>query len=296
MSGPDRQLLGYAIVAAIVSAGYWTLWIVTESSVALALMLAGHLGAAALTARLVEPRRRPLAVALALVVPVLGPLAAAVSIIIAGRGGDELLRDPHAVASRIDGADIARRLTQSTPLCEALTSSDLEARRQALSKLKRRATAHDITILRWARSQRTGDAAVEVALVFEEIGARFQHEVTTARAATLASPSYESFAAAFRTLSGGIAKGVVDAQLMTRLADEGARHHAAAIALDPIRARELLAARVRLELAMHRPAEALRLLDDVDLAGSTELASLHREAAYGARRFELVPGLSHGRA
>lgn len=298
MSRRDRQLLGFAIVSAIVSAAYWALWIVTASRGALAITLIVHLAAAGLTAGLVERHRRPLAVALGVVVPVLGPLAAAFSTIIAGRGGADLLHDPHATPIRIDGAEIARRLTHSMPVCEALASTDVEARRQALSKLKARGAAEDIAILRWARAQRRGDATVEVALAFEEISSRFEQQATAARALATASPSYATHSAAFLVLSAGIASGVVDGQLVGRVAAEGARHHEAAVALEPIRGRELLVARVRLELTLHRATEALALLadPDLDLSADTELGALYREAAYAARRFELVPEMSRGTA
>jgi len=298
MSPGDRRLLGYAIVAAIVPAAYWALWIVTDSSGVLAITLAVHVTAAGVTTGLVEPRRRSLALALGLVVPVLGPLAAALSTLVSGHGGTDLIHDPHAVPARLDGAEIARRLTQSMPVCEALSSSNVEARRQALSKLRSRAAAEDIAILRWARSQRTGETAVEVALAFEEINSRFEQQAAAARAAALAAPTYASLSTVFLILSAAISTGIIDGQLVGRVAAESARHHDAAVALDPVRGRELLVARVRLELAMHRPSEALRLLNDaeLDLAGHGELVALHRGAAYAARRFELLPGMSRAPA
>ncbi len=298
MSRPDRHVLAYAVVAAIVSAAFWALWIVTDTTGALGLTLVIHLVSAGLTSRLVVPQRRGLAIALGIVVPVLGPLAAALSMVIGGRGGNELLHDPHATRAKLDGTEIARRLTQSMPVCEALSSSNAEARRQALSKLKSRGSAEDIAILRWARSQRSGDAAVEVALAFEEISSRFEQQASTARQAAANRPSYGSLSAAFLVLSAGITSGVVDPQLVGRVADEGARHHQAAVTLDPVRGHGLLAARVRLELAMHRPFEALGVLEGAghDLSEDSELGALYREAAYAARRFELVPEMSRGRA
>lgn len=298
MSRCDRHLLGYAIGAAIVSAATWALWIATDESGALLVTLFVHLVAAGLTAVLVEPRRRALVVALGIVVPVFGPFAAALSTIIAGRGGGDLLHDPDHVTTRIDGAEIARRLTHCMPVCEALASGDVEARRQALSKLKTRGAAEDIAILRWARTQRGGDAAVEIALAFEEISCRFENQVAAARAAAATAPTYASISAVFMLLSAGISSGVIDGQLVARVAKESARLHEAAVALDPDRGRELLVARVRLELALHRPGDALALLDDPELerAGATELGALYREAAYAARLFWLVPEMSRGRA
>ncbi len=290
----DRYLLGHAIASAIVSLFAWALWVRSDSGSALALALGVHLAAAALTARLVDRSRRALALALCIAVPVLGPTAAAIASSIIGRGGDELLFDPHAVQARIDGAEIARRLTNSLPVCEALASADADTRRQALAKLKARGAAEDIAILRWARTQRRGDAAVEVALAFEEISSRFEQQVATARAAAVASPTYTSVSAVFVIMAGGITNGVVDGPLVTRVAAECASHHRAAVDLDPERGRELLATRVRVELALHRPEEALALLGGNTRDG--ELGELYREAAYAARRFDLVPELAHGGA
>ena len=298
MSRPDRHVLAYAIVAAIVSAGFWILWIATDAAGALGLTMLIHLLSAGLTSTLVEPRRRGLALSLGIVVPVLGPLAAALSTLIGGRGGNELLHDPHATRAKLDGTEIARRLTHSMPVCEALSSSNADARRQALSKLKARGSAEDVAILRWARSQRSGDAAVEVALAFEELSSRFEQQASTARLAAANRPSYGSLSAAFLVLSAGITSGVVDPQLVGRVADEGARHHDAAVRLDPVRGQSLMIARVRLELAMHRPDEALAFLEGAghDLPDDTDLGALYREAAYAARRFELVREMSRGRA
>jgi hypothetical protein len=298
MASRDRQLLGYSAVAGIVSAGCWATWVATDAGAALALVLVVHAVCALLTAAFVPREKRALAIALGIAVPVLGPLAAAVSISVAGKGGTDLLHDPHAEQARIDGAEIARRLVHSMPVCEALASTDIESRRQALAKLKQRGAAEDIAVLRWARTQRRGDAAVEIALAFEEISARFEHQVSAARAAATRDPTYASLSALFLILADGIASGVVDGQLVARVAAEGARHHAAALALDPDRGSELLVTRVRLELSIHRPDVALELLSTpgLDLTAGTELGELYRDAAYAARRFDLVPEVLDGDA
>jgi hypothetical protein len=178
---------------------------------------------------------------------------------------------------------------------EALASGEAGARRLAIAKLKARGSAEDIAILRWAHAQARGDAAVELALALEEVSARFETQIRSARAAAAAEPTYATLSAAFLLIAGGIASGAVDAQLAQRVAAEGAKHHDAAVALDPVRGKELLVARVRLELAMHRPAAALDLIGDPVPAADTELGTLYREAAYAARCFELVPELSRGR-
>lgn len=296
MSRPDRQLLVITGIAALIAAVFWLLWIVSDTTGALGFALLAHVGVAFATALFVESDRRGLTLALGLAVPVFGPIAAAVAAVAIGTGGDELLHDPHAPPTRIDGAEIARRLNHSLPVCEALASGDVSARRLAIAKLKQRGAAEDIAVLRWAHTQARGDAAVELALALEELSARFETQIRSARAAAAASPSYGTLSAAFLLIAGGISSGAVDAQLAQRIAAEGARHHEAAIALDPARGKELLVARVRLELAMHRPAAALDLIGEAVPAEDTELGTLYREAAYAARCFELVPELSRGRA
>lgn len=294
----DRRLLALAIVSAAVSGVSWGSWIVSGSNAALGLTLALHVVCAGLTATQVTRRRRSLALALGLVIPVVGPLAAVLATQIAGRGGAELLHDPHAVTRRIDGTAVAHLLTNTLPVCTALVSADVLARRQALAKLTTRAAPEDIATLRWARALRKGDATVEVALALEEIGARFEQRAGLARAAATTAPTYASLSTAFLILTAGITSGVVDPPLVSRLAAEGCRHHDAAISLEPARARELLAGRVRLALAVGRPVEALELLTrpDVDLAADAELADLYREAAYAARRFDLVPDATRASA
>lgn len=291
----DRGLFALTIVAAIVCASYWALWVATATSSALVLALGFHVASAAATAYLIAPRRRMLAITVSLVVPVFGPFAAALSTVVVGRPGADLLHDPHAVVFKTSGIEIARRLTESLPACEALVSSTAEARRQALAKLKARAAPEDIATLRWARTQRHSDAAVEVALAFEEISARFEHDATAARAAVKACPSYATSSALFQILSDGISSGVVDAPLIARLGAEACRYHDAAVSHDPVSAEELLPRRARLELAMHRPNEALALLraKPLDLHRHRDLAQLYFEAAYAARRFDLVPRASH---
>lgn len=291
MSQRDRRLCGVALVAVLVSAGAWALWIASSSAGTLFLALGVHFTVAGVISLVVAPSRRLLALALGASVPVLGPVAAAMSCVIAGRGGADLLHDPHALSARIDRAELAHRLTGTIPVCEALASTDVAARRQALAKLKARGSAEDIAILRWARARHSGEATVEVALAFEEVCARFEHRAAAARRLAASAPAFESHAAAFVVLCDGIASGTVDGQLVARVAAEAARHHDAAVALDPNRGRELLAARARLELMMYRPSEALALLGAVAIesAANTELGALRSEAAYAARRFELVP-------
>jgi hypothetical protein len=61
-----------------------------------------------------------------------------------------------------------------------------------------------------------------------------------------------------------------------------------------IYARELLADRARLELAVDRPEVALDMLTS-SLAGDASLIELYKQAAYAARRFELTGELTFRR-
>lgn len=292
MSALDRQVTVASIASAVAAGIGWAFFVAAGSSLSLALAIFFHLASAGLTAALVPPRRRALALALGLAVPVIGPLAAALTTLVRGTGGAELIHDPHARARKLDGSEIARRLTGSLPACEALASADVDARRQALAKLTTRAAADDIAILRWALTQRSGDAAVEIALAFEEVSARFEQRASAARSAVKAAPSYASLATLFRILCEGITTGLVDAPLVGRIAAEARRHHDRALELDAERGHELLVHRARLELAVRRPALVLEMLAGQDIDNDHELYELYREAAYAARRFDLAPAFA----
>lgn len=268
----------------------WSVWVATQASGALVLALGVQLVVGLAMAWVTAPERRALAAVLGMTVPVLGALAAAWTAEAQGRGGAELLHDPHARAARMDGVAIARRLTTSLPSCEALVSGDIEARRATISRLGQRASADDVAILRWARTQHDPEIAVEVALAFEDVGQRFEERVQAARSAATALPSFETHAAVVRVICDGVLSGLVDAPLIGKLAAEARRHHATAGALDAASAVALVAPRVRLELAVRRPAVALSMLTATLKRGPVEeLLKLYPEAAYAARRFELTP-------
>jgi len=298
---PDPLLWTTAAIATITGAVTWGVWVATQATGALALALGVQVVAGIATALVTFAERRPLAAALALVVPVIGPVAGAWTADAHGSGGVELLAPPE-VAPRIDGVEIARRLTASVSSCEALLSPDVETRRATIARLVRRARPDDLAILRWARRNDDPAIAVEVALAFEDIGQRFEQRVHAARAAATADPSVATHAAAVRLISEGVVSGLVDAPLFGMLAEEARAHYEAAVALDPTIARELAAARARLELAVHRPALARDLLAAaLGTTADDELVALYSEATYASRRFDLTPGLtlgggSHGRA
>jgi len=290
-----------AAIATIVGGVTWGVWVATQATGALLIALGVQLVAGLATALVTFPERRSLAAALATVVPVIGPLAGAWAADARGHGGKELLPAPQ-VAPRVDGVAIARRLTTSLSACDALMSRDLEARRATIARLSRRARPDDIAILRWARRHDDPEVAVEVALAFEDVGQRFEQQLNTARAAAAADPCVATHAAVVRVISEGVVTGVVDAPQIGRLAQEARTHYDAAIALEPTSARELVAPRARLELAVRRPAIARDLLAAAfKTSADAELVALYSEAAYAARRFDLTPELasrrtSHARA
>lgn len=279
----------------------WSVWVASQATGALAIALGVQLVAGLAGALVAVPERRTLAAALACVVPIVGPIAGAWAADARGHGSAELLPAPHGPA-HVDGLAIARRLTTSLPSCEALVSNDLEARRATIARLARRAAADDLAILRWARSHPDPDVAVEIALALEEVGERFEQRVHAARTAAIADPCFTTHAAVVREISAGIVSGVVDTPLIRTLVDEARVSYAAAIAAEPARARELIAAAARLELAMRRPTVARTLVAGVlGSSADAELVALYNEAAYAARRFDLTPELasrkaSHARA
>lgn len=288
MPRPDRMIWVTAATAALVSGVTWGVWITTLAAGALTIAVAVQLVAGVASALVTDPERRWLAAVLSSTVPVLGPIAGGWVAEARGRGGAELLATP-TEATHVDGLAIARRLTASLPSCEALVSGGLEARRATISRLARRAAPADIAILRWARGHDDPDVAVEVALALEEVGVAFEQRVYAARAAAIADPSFASHAAVVRVISAGALANVIDIPVLRKLAVVAREHYAAAIALEPNNAPELVAAQARLELEVRRPVVARDLLAAVlQTTASDELIALHNEAAYAARRFEKV--------
>lgn len=294
MGREERAHWCIAIGVAIVEATVWTASIALGGVAPLFAAIAVQLASVIVVAR-PQRRRRVLAAAVSAAIPVIGPVAAALAVAVSGNGGRALLAGGHAEARRLDGRQIADALVTEIPACEALASPDREVRRKCLAKLARRATASDIALLRWARTRASGDVAVEIALTLEDIVTRFENRVSAARERAERTPGYETSASAFRALVAGITSGIVDEPAIARLANEARHHHEAARAADPDSARELLADRARLELAVERPEAALELLA-TDLRGDATLIELYKQAAYAARRFELTADLAYRRS
>jgi len=287
--------LGLALVGSAIA---WNDWVSSQDPTFLLLSIAMQAvpGLALLSASARE--RRILVALVALAVPVIGPLAALYVKNARGRGGAELLADLHAPErSRITGTELARRLTDALPPCDALISGNADSRRATLSHLSQRARSEDIAILRWARNQQDADVSVEAALVLAELEERFQKKLREARGAFASPATYAKHAALVRAICDGVVSGLVDSQLVTKLAAEARRHHLEASVMDPEAARELALPYGRLELVARRPDLALALAQrTLTHSKDPALVMLQMEAAYAARRFDLVPGLKSGEA
>lgn len=294
---PDARTRWYIAVANAI--GVALLWAVAIASGHGHVFVAAALLQLASTFAIVWnlPRRRGLAAALGLAVPVVGPIAATLAVTVSGHRGQDLLRDPLAETLRIDGPRIVDALVGALPACEAVLSTNPEIRRASLARLARRATASDLAILRWARAQSSGETAVEIALVLEDVVARFETRMSAAQAAASNQPDYEARAHVFRVLVDGVCNGLVDDPVIEQLASEARVHHDAAVAADPERAHELFADRARLELALDRPEVVLDMITPLlRTRGDADLVSLYKQAAYAARRFELAAELKARRS
>ncbi len=279
----------FASAASIATSVWWMLWIATAAPTALIVAIVVQVAGAVVFALAIAPRRRGLALAVGLSVPAVGPLAA-LAATVAGRGGRELLHDPHAKRRTFDPREVVRSLAGAVPAWEAVLSADADIRRAALSSLSLRANAGDVEVLRWARQRCEGEIGLEIALAFDEASQGFEHRAAQARTAVEQERSYVAAARAFRVLVDGIRSGIVDPPAISRLAAEARRYHDAAIAADPVRARELIVARAQLELADRRPATALDVIQAAREQGELEdeLSTLYQQAAYAARRFDLT--------
>lgn len=272
----DSYSLVPAIVAALINAAAWGTWLAVDTPALFALAVVIQLGFGAAMWFVVRPERRDLAAVLSITLPVVGPLATAWIDGIEGTGGADLLADRETPKMPVNGSAIAQRLTSSLPPCEAILSTDVDARRATIARLAERAEADDIAILRWARNVDDPEVAVEAALALEEIGQRFDDALSTAdepRAIVLA-------------ISQAIAAGVVDHAQVGNLVDQARRSYAM-IARPDI---DLVLARARMELAARQPRVALGVLKTMIAAtDDPRLIQLHSEAAYAARRFDLLP-------
>jgi hypothetical protein len=275
------------------SAIAWTLWVASPDATFLILAVYMQVVPGFVLAWMARPDRCAMIVIVAVLVPVIGPIASLYIDRERGRGGAELLGDSIGLTSKqLSGSEIAQRLVGALPPCEALVSGDADVRRATITQLSWRARSEDIAILRWARNQRDTDVAIEAALALSEVEQRFEHSLREARAAVAAQPSFSSHAALVSAICSGVITGIVDPPLISKLAFDARKHFLAANVADPDAARELVIPYVRLELAARRPDLALALTKRA-LARSTDpvLVQLYTEAAYAARRFDLVPGL-----
>lgn len=292
MSRADTLLWLPTSIAVLGSTIAWTDWITTQDSTFLLLAIAMQAVAGLAVAWMTAPGRRLLAGLGAVAVPVLGPIASMYINYERGRGGAELLADVMPEKPRLTGVELAQRLTGALPPCEALVSGDADARRATISWLSQRAGSEDIAILRWARNQQDSDVSVEAALALAELEQRLEQRLRETRAAAAANPCYATHAALVTVICDGVITGIVDPPLVGKLAVEARRHYLAANVMNPEAAQELVLSRGRLELAARRPDLALALTKRaLTRSSDPALIQLYAEAAYAARRFDLVPGL-----
>lgn len=279
----DSFALVPAVVAALIHAAAWGTWLAIDTPALFALAVTLQVGFGAAMWFVVRPERRDIAVVLSVTMPVVGPLASAWLDGIVGRGGNELLADREPPTFRMNGSEIAKRLVESLPPCEAIVSADVDARRATIARLSARASADDIAILRWARNLDSAEVAVEAAMALEEIEQRFELQLRTA-----SDPRDVVIA-----ISQAIVTGVVDPALVAKLVKD-ARAAYEMIARPDL---DLVLARARLELAAREPRIALSVLKSM-IASTTDsrLVELHTEAAYAARRFDLLPHREVSRA
>ena len=295
MRRPDAILWGALALAFAGSAIAWSDWVTSQNPTFLVLAIAMQAVPALSIVAASASERRILITLVALPVPVLGPIAALYIKNARGRGGADLLADLNTPVRRtkVTGTELARRLTDSLPPCDALISGDADIRRATLSRLSQRAGSEDVAILRWARNQPNADVSVEAALALADLDERFQKRLREARAAFASPATYAKHATLVRAICDGVVSGIVDAPLVTKLASEARRHHLEASVMDPEAAYELVLPYGRLELAARRPDLALSLAERAMARSKKDpaLVMLHMEAAYAARRFDLVPGL-----
>ena len=294
----DPLLWLSAIVAAFVGALTWAIWFLTKDSAALLCAIGVQLLGGALMYAVAHHERRELAAVLSVTAPVIGPGAAALLHHVRSEGGSELLPEVPERAPA-DGTEVALRLRASASPCAAIVSVEPAVRRAMIARLAARGRAEDVQILRWARSHDDPDIAVEVALAFEELGQRFDERLLQARRIVEASPSFEAHAAIVRVIEDAVSAGLVDDTLAPGLIEEARAHHTAALALvsdegppEPASVQAVTLARARLELASRRPERALEVLaPSLQTRADPELIALHLEAAYAARRIDLMPNL-----
>lgn len=294
MSLRHADWLGWFFIAAAAAIA-WGGWLVLDLPVLLAIGLAVQALAGVVVHYTASRERRALASTLAVSVPVLGPLAAIWLEAVTGRGGADLLVDLGPVRRRMDGSEIARRLTASLPPCEAIVGDNVEARRATIGRLVERASADDIAILRWAHRQPDSEISLEAALALEEIGQRFEQRLRAARDAANTSPSPGAHAEIVLAISDAVRKNIVDSVLVPKLLVEARRHHLVAVVQDPALTETLAISLARLELAARQPGRALGVLCTIAGSTSSELIELRREAAYATRRFEGLPPAFDGK-
>lgn len=272
----DSYAIVPAIVAALINAAAWGAWLAVDTPALFALAVVIQVGFGAAMWFVVRPERRDLAAVLSITLPIVGPIATAWIDGIQGNGGADLIADRELPKTAADGTAVAQRLTASLPPCEAIMSADIDARRATIARLADRAKPDDIAILRWARNLDNPEVAVESALALEEIGQRFEDDLRRA----------EEPHAIVLAISQAIIAGIVDHAQVGKLVEQ-ARTSYAMIERPEI---DVVLARARMELAARQPRVALGVVKTmIAMTDDPRLIELHAEAAYAARRFDLLP-------
>lgn len=284
-------------VAVLLNAVTWCEAVLSQAPEILGLTLAVQVITGLAIVCEIRRERQVLGVAVAVSMPIIGPLATAFVDRTRGRSAHGLLAEPGLPHRAFDGLDVARALVSCPPPCEAIVSGSTESRRAAIGRLADRAAHDDIAILRWARNQQDSDVAVEAALALEDVGQRFDDRIAAARQAVAATPSAVHHIALVHAIAEAMVAGLVDMPLVGKLADEARTHYEAAISLDPSTGTALAEPRARVELAADNPTAALDALAPVITTSADEhIARLHDEAAYAARRFDLVRSIARQKA
>ena len=239
----------------------------------------------------VSSSRRLLAGAVALVVPIGGPILA--SLVRRARGGGMVLHvEPSESRRSSQSAADVRRAGELPPSLERLMSTSSEERLAALVRLSGRADATSVALLRWAVEHGPREVVLDSALTLEELDLRREKRLEAARVAFETTPTFDRAFAAAEAAASGVLTGLCDDASLPALAGQARDYFEKALALDPSRAVEVEERLARLELAAARPSAALEILNRLvagqESAAAYRLQPLRDEAAFAARRFDLL--------
>ena len=235
--------------------------------------------------------RRLLAATLGLLVPAAGPLLAWV--VRSTRGGGCALGPEEArLHTRRISAGEVRRQAELPPLLERLMSTDPAERLSALVAVSSLDDALAIALLRWTMERGSAEVVLDAALTLESLDLRREERLERARRELAGQADFESALAAGDAAASGVLSGMADIASVPALAREARAAYELAVTLSPGRAHDVEERLVRLELAASRPEAALevitRLAGRVSGEAALRVRALRNQAAFAARRFELI--------